>query len=278
MGCIDLETIPNKLEMFSLKMLFLSDCSKIERLPEFGKNMTCITELIVTNCENLLCLPNSISNLKTLRILNISRCSKIRTLPDGINQNKALVDIDLSGTAIGVLDPSLLQLGNIKKLSLSGCSGQASNSSWEFQLPFGKKFSFFPVHTTGLTLPRFVSGLSSLTVLDLSYCNLTDNSIPRDINCLISLERLILSGNNFVRLPTHYIDNLSKLRYLELEDCPQLQSLPMIPPHVRLYVTDSDAREATALDLQKIWKLFESSYKESVQSSVSHCVCAFCKL
>jgi len=272
MGCVDLKTFPKKLEMFSLKMLFLSDCSNIERLPDFGKNMTCITELNLLNCKNLLCLPNSISNLKSLRILNISGCSKICTLPDGINQNKALEDIDLSRTAIRELDPSLLQLENIKRLSLRSCSGPASNSSWDFHLPFGKKFSLFPTQTANLTLPPFLSGLSSLTELDLSYCNLTDNSIPHDIDCLSSLEILILSGNNFVHLPTDYLANLSKLRYFELEDCTQLQSLPFLPSHVRLYVTDSDAKEANAVDPQKIRKLLESRDKE-FQSSVPR-VCA----
>lgn len=268
MGCVDLKIFPKKLEMFSLKMLFLSDCSNIKRLPDFGKNMTCITELNLLNCENLLSLPNSISNLKSLRILNISGCSKICNLPDGINQNTALEDIDLSRTAIRDLDPSLLQLGNLKRLSFRSCRGPATNSSWNFHLPFGKKFSFFPAQTTNLTLPPFLSGLSSLTELDLSDCNLTDSSIPHNIDCLSSLERLILSGNNFVRLPTHYISNLSKLRYLELEDCPQLQSLPMLQPQVRLYVTDSDAKEAYALDPQKIWKLFESSDKKLLHSSM----------
>nr|WIL59978.1 nodulation protein [Melilotus officinalis] len=267
MGCVDLKTFPKKLEMFSLKMLFLSDCSKLERLPGFGKNMTRITELNLMNCGNLICLPNSITNLKSLRILNISGCSKICTLPDGINQNKALEDIDLSRTAIRELDPSLLQLGNIKKLSLRSCSGPVSNSGWEFHLPFGKKYRFFPAQTPDLTLPPFLSGLSSLTELDLSYCNLSDNSIPHDIDCLSSLEILILSGNNFVRLPTDYLVNLSNLRYFELEDCPQLQYLPMLPPHVRLYVTNSDAKEANAVDPQKIRKLLESSDKE-FQSSV----------
>jgi len=270
MGCVDLKIFPKKLEMLSLKMLFLTDCSNIKRLPDFGKNMTCITELNLLNCKNLISLPNSISNLKSLRILNISGCSKICTLPDGINQNKALEDIDLSRTAIRELHPSLLQLENIKRLSLRSCSGPASNLSWDFHLPFGKKFSFFSTQTANLTLPPFLSGLSSLTELDLSYCNLTDNSISHDIDCLSSLERLILSGNNFVSLPTHYLTNLSKLHYLELEDCPQLQSLPMLQPQVRLYVTDSDAREAYALDPQKIWKLFESSDKKLLPSSLYH--------
>ncbi|KAL5076219.1 hypothetical protein RYX36_015203, partial [Vicia faba] len=96
----------------------------------------------------------------------------------------------------------------------------------------------------------------------LSHCNLTDDSIPSDIDCLSSLESLILSGNNFVCLPTHYLANLSKLHYLELKDCLQLQSLPVLPPHVHLYGTDSDVREAGTLYPQKIWKLFESSDKE----------------
>jgi Leucine-rich repeat (LRR) protein len=267
MGCVNLKTFPSKLEMCSLKMLFLSDCSNVKRLPDFGENMTGVTALNLMNCKSLLYLPNSISNLKSLRILNISGCSKICTLPNGINQNKALKDIDLSRTAIRELDPSLFQLENIKRLSFRGCSGTTSNFSWEFQLPFGKKFRFFPSQT-GLTLPPFVSALSSLTELDLSYCNLNDNSIPRDIDCLSSLERLNLSGNNFVRLPSHYIANLTKLRYLELEDCSQLRSLPMLPPHVRLYATDSDTKEANALDPQKIWKVFESSEKEFLQASV----------
>jgi Leucine-rich repeat (LRR) protein len=189
MGCVNLKTFPSKLEMCSLKMLFLSDCSSVKRLPNFGENMTGVTALNLMNCKSLLYLPSSISNLKSLRILNVSGCSKICTLPipNAINQNKALKDIDLSRTAIRELDPSLFQLENIKRLSLRGCSGPTSNFSWEFQLPFGMKFRFFPSQT-GLTLPPFVSTLSSLTELDLSYCNLTDISIPRDINCLSSLE------------------------------------------------------------------------------------------
>ncbi|KAL5076220.1 hypothetical protein RYX36_015204 [Vicia faba] len=267
-GCTNLKTFSSTLEMDSLKMLILSDCSNISRLPEFGKNMISMSVLNLMHCKSIVCLPNSISNLKSLKILNISGCSKICNLPDGIRQNKALENIDLSRTAIGEMDPSLLQLGNLKILSLSGCGLPASDSGGDVSRPNKNRLRYFSADT-GLILPSIFSGLSSLTVLDLSYCNLTDDSIPHDIDDLSSLERLILSGNDFLRLPTCYFVNLSKLRYLELEDCPLLHPIPLLPPHACLYSTDSDAKESKILDPQKIWKLFESSNKEVFLSPAS---------
>ncbi|XP_057445509.1 TMV resistance protein N-like isoform X2 [Lotus japonicus] len=251
MGCINLKTFPNKLEMCSLKTFYLSNCLTVQRLPDFGENMTSVSVLNLMNCKNLLGLPNSISNLKSLRVLNISGCSKVLHLPDNLNQNKALEDLDLSRTAITKLDPFLLQLGNLKRLSCSECCWSLAN----------------PIRSTALTLPPSMSGFSALATLDLSYCNLTDYSIPPDIDCLSSLERLILSGNNFTRLP-HNIANLPKLCLLELENCPQLQSLPVLPPNKRLYV-DSDTVEVNLLDQEKIWKLFKLSDQVLSQSPVS---------
>ncbi|KAI5406819.1 hypothetical protein KIW84_053187, partial [Lathyrus oleraceus] len=267
-GCTNLKTFSSTLEMDSLKMLIISDCSNISTLPDFGKNMISMSVLNLMHCKNIVCLPNSISNLKSLKILNISGCSKICSLPNGIKRNTALENLDLSRTAIGEMDPSLLQLGNLKILSLSGCGLPASDSRQDVSRLYRNRLRYFSADT-GLILPSTFSGLSSLTVLDLSYCNLTDDSIPHDIDGLSSLERLILSGNDFLRLPTCYFVNLSKLRYLELEDCPLLHSVPLLPPHICLYSTDSDAKESKILDPQKIWKLFESSNKELFLSPVS---------
>ncbi|CAI8597808.1 unnamed protein product [Vicia faba] len=284
--------------MDSLKMLILSDCSNISRLPEFGKNMISMSVLNLMHCKNIMCLPNNISNLKSLKILNISGCSKICSLPDGIKQNTTLEDLDLSRTAIGEMDPSLLQLRNLKILSLSGCGLPASDSRRDVSRPYrdqwGDQFRYFSADT-GLILHSTFSGLSLLTVFDLSYCNITDDSIPHDIDGLLSLERLILSGNKFLHLPTCYFVKLSKLRYLELEDCPQLQYEPLLPPHflnlskfhylemedyphlhsmgwlsphVCFYSIDTDRKKSKLLDPKKIWKLFESFNKELFLSPV----------
>lgn len=279
-GCANLKTFSSTLEMNSLKMLALSDCSNITILPEFGKNMISMSVLNLMHCKNIMCPPNNISNLKPLKVLNISGCSKICNLPDGVKENTALENLDLSRTAIGEMDPSLLQLGNLKILSLSGCGLPASDSRWDVSRPYRDQFRFFSADT-GLILPSIFSGLSSLTVLDLSYCNLTDDSIPHDIDGLPSLERLILSGNKFLCLPSCYFFNLSKLRYLELEDCPQLQyepllpphfvnlsklhhlemedcpmlqSIPLLPPDICFYSIDTDRKESKLLDPKKIGK------------------------
>ena len=69
-------------------------------------------------------------------------------------------------------------------------------------------------------------GFSSLTTLDLRYCNL--NSIPNDIGCLFSLQDLNLSGNNFSDLPKS-IDQLSILKHLNVINCKSLRSFPKLP-------------------------------------------------
>ncbi|CAL0316124.1 unnamed protein product [Lupinus luteus] len=243
-GCIKLKFLPSKLEMSSLKRLFLCDCLNIKRLPDFGESMGSLSLLNLMNCSNLLSLPNTISNLKSLRRLNLSGCSKICRLPDNINENTVLEDLDASETSIREVTSSLFHLENLKRLSFRGCSGPVSNN-WEEQPP------------TYLRLPASVSGLSSLNTLDLSYCNLNFRLILKDLGHLSSLESLILSGNKDLVPPAASISNLSKLSYLELEDCGSYAD-GAVPQHL----LDVDVEAGLFLDLWKFWMLFESDDSE----------------
>ena len=74
-----------------------------------------------------------------------------------------------------------------------------------------------------------LSGLCSLTRLNLSYCNL--NTIPNDICCLFSLKYFCLSGNNFSCLPEN-IAQLSILKSLMVDNCTSLQSWPKLPLNI----------------------------------------------
>ncbi|XP_054793777.1 TMV resistance protein N-like [Prosopis cineraria] len=280
-GCKSIETLPRKLEMKCLKTLVLSGCSKIKRLPEFGKSMECLSQLDVEetgitklpqslvnlttlavlnlmDCKSLVYLPNVIQYMKSIRILNFSGCSKLSSLPEVSTENVTLEALDASGTAIKEVPSSICQLTNLKSLSFSGCTGQEQSSSQNFF----SNFSWFsritrPSISTGLLLPASLPSLSSLTNLDLSYCNLCDESLPNDFNALSSLEVLDLRGNNFVNLPSGFISNLLSLWGVFLSHCPRLQSLPRLPPNI----CKTDAADCPLvtpkLGLQQLWELLE---------------------
>ena len=84
-------------------------------------------------------------------------------------------------------------------------------------------------------LVRSLSGLRSLTNLNLSYCNLW--TIPDALGCLSFLKGLNLRGNNFVSLPLSIIQ-LSNLYYLRLGNCIRLQSLPELPSNIDFIQAD----------------------------------------
>ena len=238
--------------MKSLEILILSGCSNLKRIPEFGENMESVLELYldgiaitklptsignliglaslnVRDCKNLISLPSTFFNMKRLKYLNLSRCSKLENLVT----KKSAEEVDVSGTATGLLPFSNALFRTLKKLAFSGfmprspnCMGLLSTSLSGLRSLTKLNLSY--CNLVGL-LSISLSGLCSLTSLDLSYCNL--NAIPNDICCLFSLKYLYLSGNNFSCLPES-IAQLSRLYWLLVDNCTSLRSWPKLPLNV----------------------------------------------
>lgn len=273
--CKNLKNLPRKLEMNSLNRLILSGCTAVRKLPEFGESMTNLSmlaldetsiaelpptigyltglnSLLLRDCKNIASLPNTFSNLKSLIRLNLSGCSKFSKLPDNLNENEALECLNVSETVIREVPSSIVHLKNLTLLLFRGCKG-LSWKSQSLQLPLGRIFGFNSHPNPKKLILPFFSVLSSLKKLDLSYCNLNDGSIPDDLGCLSSLVTLDISGNNFVHLPADCISKLLKLERLVLRCCPNLLSLPKLPPNVH-FVNASDCGSMRPLsDPQEIW-------------------------
>ncbi|KAI4324067.1 hypothetical protein L6164_023633 [Bauhinia variegata] len=261
--CKNLKYLPSKLEMSSMEDLILSGCSKVKQLPEFGESMehlssltlsgTSIKELPLSlgrligldvlnlqDCKSLCCLPSTIQNLKSLRILNISGCSKLSRLPENLKEIKSLMEVNASETAIAEVPSCILDLENLQELSFEGCKGLESKTwiNWFLELWSAPQvpmdFSF--------RLPHSFCSLPMLRKLNLSYCNLSEGSIPGDIECLYFLLSLDLSGNNFISLPNS-ISELFMLKFLHINCCQRLQSLPELPSELEVL----DARNSTSL-------------------------------
>ncbi|KAK9994669.1 hypothetical protein SO802_024372 [Lithocarpus litseifolius] len=253
-GCKNLTRLPSKFEMDCLTYLNLSRCSKIKQIPKFGRrNMkrvhtlflggTAITKLATSiehltnldslslwDCKNLVCLPSTICNLRLVRLVDLYGCSKLDRLPKNLGNAESLERLYMSRTAIRKVPSSIGLLKNLKTLSFNECKGLSSSSSsnklWNELLPFYS----MPRSPDPMDLLFFsLSGACSLIGLNLSDCNL--KAISNDIGSLFSLELLDLSGNDFVCLLESIIQ-LSKLKWVVLDNCTSLRSLPKLPLNI----------------------------------------------
>ncbi|XP_065631526.1 disease resistance protein RUN1 [Quercus suber] len=180
-GCKNLRSLPDKLEMESLKILILSDCLKVKRIPEFGENMERVSELYL-DATAITKLPTSIGNLTSLALLDVRDCKNLMSLPSTFFNMKSLKNLNFSGCS-----KLLESLWRIKEsVEEPGASGILTR--------------FKPrIPNSMCQLSTSLMGLGSLANLDLSSCNL--NAIPNDICYLSSLEILNLSDNKFEYLP-----------------------------------------------------------------------------
>ena len=164
--------------------------------------------------------------------MNISGCSKLEGLPEILGNVESVEELDVSGTAIKEL-PSSNVLLKSPTLSFS----EYKSMSWYDLIPFYSRPKI--PNLVGLSS---LSGLCSLTKLNLSDCNL--RAIPNDIGCLFSLEEIDLQENSFVCLPDN-ISQLCKLRRMFLHNCTSLRSLPKLP----LSIVDVGGEGCTSLEM-----------------------------
>ncbi|CAL8988527.1 unnamed protein product [Prunus brigantina] len=254
-GCKSLVSLPSKIEMEYLHSFILSGCSRVKKLPEFVGHMehlreisldgtateniplsverlTRLSSLDMRDCINLRFLPSTIGSLKFLKTLDLSGCSNLAKLPESLGDLESLENIDLSGTSIEEWPSSIVLLKNLKSLIFRGPKGP-SRQSWHMALPF--RLMPMKSHQPMSSFLPPLSEICFLTELNLSDCNLLEGEIPGDIGCLSSLASLNLSSNNFVSLPKS-ISELSKLEYLSLRHCCELQELPLLSSSIALEV------------------------------------------
>ena len=175
------------------------------------------------NCKKLASLPQSICELASLQTLTLRGCSGLKDLPDDLGSLQCLVELNVDGSGIQGVPPSISLLTNLRELSLVGCKGGESKSR-------NLLFLFHSSPIVGSQLPSFL-GLHSLKVLSLRGCNLPKGVLPDDLGSLPSFERLDLSRNNFITMPAS-LNRLSRLRILRIEYCKCLQSLPELPSSI----------------------------------------------
>ncbi|CAN6575065.1 unnamed protein product [Malus baccata var. baccata] len=114
--------------------------------------------------------------------------------------------------------PDFSKLPHLEALALAGCKGLCGGY-------------------------HFLAQLKMIEALELNDCNITDGAVLEIIGSLSSLTFLILDGNGFNRLPI--LSGLSKLRFLCLNHCTNLQAIPDLPTSL----IELKANYCTALEI-----------------------------
>ncbi|XP_059461808.1 disease resistance protein RUN1-like [Corylus avellana] len=186
-----LSDTPDFSKLPNLEQLMLEDCTSLLEVHHFIGDLSNLVLVNSKDCKCLKSLPGSFYNLKSLETLILSGCSKMHNLADNLGEMESLTTLLADRTAIKQVPFSIVQLKNLKYLSLCGCKGSPSKS------------------------------LPSL------FC-LSDDGIPTDLWNLCSLKILDLRCNSFESLSTS-LGGLSKLQDLRLDCCRKLKSIPDLP-------------------------------------------------
>jgi hypothetical protein len=119
-----IQTLPSNLfYCLQLKILDLTECVNLEKIPLSISQLNTLQELSLNGCSNLKELPSSIGQLNELQELDLSGCSKLEGLPSSIGQLNALQELCLNGCSnLKDLPSSIGHLNALQKLGLNACS------------------------------------------------------------------------------------------------------------------------------------------------------------
>ncbi|WKA11077.1 hypothetical protein VitviT2T_028611 [Vitis vinifera] len=234
----------NKLHN-KLNVINLSHSVHLTEIPDFS-SVPNLEILTLKGCVKLECLPRGIYKWKHLQTLSCGDCSKLKRFPEIKGNMRKLRELDLSGTAIEEL-PSSSSFGHLKALKILSFRGCSKLNK----------------------IPTDVCCLSSLEVLDLSYCNIMEGGIPSDICRLSSLIELNLKSNDFRSIPAT-INRLSRLQVLNLSHCQNLEHIPELPSSLRLldaHGPNQSLSTASFLPFHSLVNCFNSEIQDLNQCS-----------
>ncbi|TXG68594.1 hypothetical protein EZV62_003529 [Acer yangbiense] len=209
------------------------DGTAIDQVPSSIERLTKLQWLSLQYCTRLKRVSSSVFKLQSLMFCTLSGCSRLDDLPEVLETKGILMQLNLDRTAVKKLPawieflPLLNELNTgyckcIESLPISICN-MKSLSSLDLSgcLGVDKMLEDLPLSSS--------SGLSSLTKLNLSKCNLS--TLPSALSCLPYLQSLNVSGNNFESLS---LTPFSCLEELNISHCKGLQSLQEFPLPSRL--------------------------------------------
>ncbi|XP_021826150.1 disease resistance protein TAO1-like [Prunus avium] len=169
--------------------------------------------------------------------------------------------------------PDFSKFPNLEKLILKGCVnlskvhssvGDLGRLSLDLGDGLGDMVSLTILEADNTEIghiPSSIVKLKKLRILSLSGCSLSEDAIPEDLGSLISLEDLLLGGNDFCSLPS--LAGLSKLKVLCLNACRRLRAIPDLPTNLYVLKATGCPKLETISDFSKMSNMRELYLSDS---------------
>ncbi|GLT30468.1 hypothetical protein SLA2020_052670 [Shorea laevis] len=212
-----------------LQSIEIDNCKIVKSLP----NLDCVSNLIglsIDHCEVLESLPEELGlSTPNLNWLEIKRCENFKSLPNTMYQLESLQMLWMEGcpSIEFITDRGLPP--NLTELFLSDCKNLNCVPNTMYQLT---SLQLLTIPGGALTM-----GLQNLTSLQEL---IIEQKFPLDIVLPSSLTSLsIWKEEKLESIPGGLFQNLSSLQCLDIEDCPELRSLPkeaFTPSLASLYI------------------------------------------
>ncbi|MED6159029.1 hypothetical protein PIB30_038624 [Stylosanthes scabra] len=230
----DLLKLPEGLQQLPSRLRYLRwTYYPLNSLPkEFSAENLVILELPYSKVEKLW---SGIQNLEKLKVLKVPYSSQLKQFPD-LSRAINLEILDLKYCLLLTrVHPSLFSLNKLETLDLSWCSS-LTRLETNAHLASLRYLSLY--HCKNLNKFSVIS--ENMTELDLRHTLI--RGLPSSFGCQSKLEKLHLANSEIKRMPDN-IKLLTSLKYLDISDCKNLQTLPELP----LSIETLDADNCTSL-------------------------------
>ncbi|CAN6580188.1 unnamed protein product [Malus baccata var. baccata] len=234
-GCQYLTRISDFSGVPNLVRLDLDNCTNLTEVDPSVGFLNKLEELSLVDCRNLTVFPTTIS-LKSLTTFVLSGCKKFEIFPEIVGKMRSLCSLELDGTAIKELPPSIENLTRLERLKLGGCKNVANLPQSIYALPHLGRLDVSGCPNL-VTLPPELPTNSNIS-LDNSWsilfdeCNLSDIDTLANFGCSNKLEEITLRNSNFESLPA-CISKFVWLEELDLRGCKRLREILELPPNIR---------------------------------------------
>lgn len=222
-GAPNLESLEGAESLVSLTTLIAIDCPKLISADGIAYHPN-LADLVFTESRSLQDV-SAIKNLQELKTLDLSGCSGVESLD--VSSLPALENLYLSRCRkLSGIDVSATP--GLRQLYLDGCAALKEITGLE---SLSQLTDLDVSNATGLRALSGIESLTSLIVLDIRNVDLSDFS---GIGALPALRVLRMGGQEGIETLEPF-SNLTTLKEIHLEACPNFRSVKGIPSSVSQY-------------------------------------------